>query len=123
MHMHVYSYVLTSHKKQKCLGWYIHSHMIHQQQFITCCFFVCDRLSEEDRANLQFTTDGEGGEGASYGAVFGEVVRGFADQLHQQVEEYTDSVVEEDPSQAIMSLQNELDGVFDVTEGQGYIHM
>ena len=35
------------------------------------------------------------------------------------MDEFTDGVVDEDPAQAVASLENELDGVFDVTEGQG----
>ena len=93
-------------------------------EFMSLCVVITRvyRFSQEDRANLQFAImdcDEEARQGASYGTLYGEFFRGFADQIQQQVDEFTDGVVDEDPAQAIASLQNELDGVFDVTEGQG----
>ena len=77
-------------------------------------------LNQEDRENLQFTTDGGGGEGESYGKVHGVFMKKLGDGLHNEVEKFVrDAVREGDTSYTISCLQKELDHTFEVNNGQG----
>lgn len=79
-------------------------------------------MDDNERESLLLTTDGDEEEEAAgivSGRAFGEVFQRAADQLQAAVEEYTDSVTgSEDPADAIDSLLNVLNELFDVTDSQ-----
>ena len=81
------------------------------------------RLREE-RENLQFEqTDGEESEGGKYGRqTIKDSYKRIGDLINREVKIAADRITrEEDPSQVIAGLEQELDYTFDVKDGKGSV--